>query len=71
MSDEPPVHVRARHQRALRRRLQHLERRVNAATGQGALSYDLQELEALRVALKLFALYPDPEARAACPEGEP
>lgn len=48
---------RARHQRAIARRLKHLERRVEgAAPGQGPLSYDLQELEALRVADQLITL---------------
>jgi arginine repressor len=49
---------RARHQRALARRIKHLERRVNnAENGTSPLSYDLQELDALRIADQLLTLY--------------
>lgn len=54
---QPRTAPQGRHARALERRIKHLEKRVNKAGTDSPLSYDLNELEALRVAQAVITLY--------------
>jgi len=54
MAERSAEQLRARRLTALRRRLAHLEERINKHTGTGSLTYDRAEAAALRWALEIL-----------------